>query len=70
MREREIEVLRQALILSDKWLHLAIYLGYLATDNGADKVEVDRLIRIANKDEIDELLLERMALDENRDCYR
>jgi hypothetical protein len=60
MRKSELEIFRRALTLSDKYIHLAIYLGYLATDHGADPAEVDRLIRLATKDEIDSLLLERM----------
>ena len=61
MREKDLEVFRRAIELSEKWLHLAIYLGYVAADCGADKAEVDRLIRLAEKSEIDQLLLERMA---------
>jgi hypothetical protein len=60
MRKSDLTHFRRALILSDKYIHLAIYLGYLATDYGANPAEVDRLIRLATKDEIDGLLLDRM----------
>jgi hypothetical protein len=60
MREYERELFSRALKLSDKWLHLAIYLGYIAVDHGADKARIDKLIRETDKETIDKLLLERI----------
>jgi hypothetical protein len=60
MRKSDLTHLCRAFTLSDKYLQIAIYLGCLATDNGANPAEVDRLIRLATKDEIDGLLLDRM----------
>ena len=62
MRQAELETFRRALTQSDKWLHLAILIGYIATDHGADPAEIDRLVRIASKEEIDQLLLDRMKI--------
>jgi hypothetical protein len=60
MNQSELTNFRNAIALSQKWLHLAIYLGYLATEHGADKAEIDRLIRLGTKAEITKLLLEKM----------
>ena len=52
------------LMAMDKWLHLALLLGDIAIDHGADPSEVDRLIR-ADKGTIDKLLLERLKERDN-----
>ena len=54
------EAFKNTLTAMDKWMHLAIYLGYIAEEHGADKAEIDRLIRLAPKAEIDALLLTKM----------
>ena len=48
---------QDTLVAMDKWLHLAILLGDIAIEHGADPREIDRLIR-ADKETIDELLLQ------------
>ncbi len=57
--------LRSASRLSSKYLHLAILLGYIAVDHGADPESIDGLIRQTSKEEIDRLLLEQIKRRSN-----
>lgn len=64
MRQYEHLTFTRLLGLSQKWLHLAIYLGFVAVDLGADKARIFRLIREGTKEEIDTLLDGRFRITE------
>lgn len=47
--------------VADKWIHIALLLGGMAVEHGADPARVDYLLGRASKKEVDRLLHEHIG---------